>query len=390
MPQRRPSIREQFYERYGREPDSIWLSPGRVNLIGDHTDYQGGLALPIALPYSTRVAGRLRQDRMIHIYSDYGREDIHLPADDLSGLVKRRPLRGLMGFVAAVWHLLEYEQGIDLLILSTLPIASGLSSSASLSLGILAVMTELLGKPVVTEQLIAQARRVENDYLGVSSGILDPLAIARGRADFALLVDALRQDGRHVPFDYARYGLTLWIIDTQTPRTLAASGYDRRVRETQAASHVLGVPDLRRATPDSVERLTDPVLRARARHVVRENQRVELTVAAAGAGNWERVKSLFWASHQSLSEDFMVSTPVLDQTVGWLREMGVGARLTGAGFGGSAVALAASEQGEEMARRLTEHYRDKGWTLPRFLEVRRPAQGLRKVTEDKVPEDVID
>lgn len=86
----------------------------------------------------------------------------------------------------------------------------------------------------------------------------------------------------------------------------------------------------------------------------------------------------------------MVSTPVLDQTVGWLREMGVGARLTGAGFGGSAVALAASEQGEEMARRLTEHYRDQGWTLPRFLEVRRPAQGLRKVTEDKVPEDVID
>ncbi len=377
------SLQEQFFERFGQEPDSIWQSPGRINLIGDHTDYQGGLALPIAVPYSTWVLGRMRADQTIRVYSDYGQEEIHIQIPSMRSLAQNRPLRGLAGFVMAAWDLLRCEQGMDLLIVSTLPVATGLSSSASLSLGLLATMAEIMGQSVPQEQMIALARMIENEYLGVNSGILDPLAIAKGRANSALLVDALLQDARPVPFDYAQNGMSLWIIDTQTPRTLAASEYDKRVWETQEASRMLGVANLRDANGQSIERLADPVLRARARHVIRENQRVEWTVEAAQDGDWDRVKSLFWASHQSLSQDFMVSTAVLDQTVEWLQEMGIGARLTGAGFGGSVVALAYLGQGEDITRRLTQAYCEKGWHSPIFLEVRSPAEGLHKLTYER-------
>ncbi len=378
------SLRQQFYQHFGKEPASMWQSPGRINLMGDHTDYQGGLALPIAVPYSTWVAGRLRDDQTIRGFSDFGQEDIHLEAQFVPSLVRQKPLRGLVGFVAATWDILGLEQGIDLYIASTLPIASGLSSSASLSLGILATVRELFGKSVLPEKMVPDARRIENEYLGVNSGILDPLAIALGRADFALLVDALVQDAHPVPFDYAGKGMSLWIIDTQTPRTLASSGYDQRVWECQQATHMLGVSFLRQATMKAIRGLTDSVLQARARHVVKENQRVRWTVSAAQGGDWDRVKFLFWASHWSLSQDFMVSTPVLDQTVMWLQEMGVGARLTGAGFGGSVIALGDVVQGKEIIRRLTMAYTDKGWQSPRFLEVARPAAGLHKVIPDNI------
>ena len=379
MPTIPQALLEQFNTRFGGCPDTIWQAPGRINLIGDHTDYQGGLALPIAVPYGTWIAAKMRSDGDINVYSDYRNTATQLSVDLIPQAVVNRPLSGLMGFIVAVWHLLGINNGADISIMSTLPVASGLSSSAALSLGLLAAMTDMQGTNLSTRHLVSQARRIENNYLGVDSGILDPLAIALGKADFALVVDALAQDGYHVPFDYAGEGQSLWIIDTLTPRRLAASGYDQRVTETRSASERLGISCLREATVDQVNQIADPVLRMRAQHVVWENRRVTWTVEAAARHDFERVKQLFWESHWSLSENFEVSTPLLDQTVTWLQAMGIGARLTGAGFGGSLIALADNGQDQEISQLLIKRYTENGWTLPRLLEVPRPAQGLHKL-----------
>ncbi|WP_053958942.1 galactokinase [Sulfobacillus thermosulfidooxidans] len=380
MPVREKTFVNHFAQLFGESPQSVWESPGRVNLIGDHTDYQGGFALPIAVPYSTWIAARLRPDEEIHVYSDYLHDQrVDLSLNAVSQLAKNKPLSGLLGFVVGVWDLLGVNTGANILLMSTLPVASGLSSSASLSLALLAALSDLTEHPYDAKTLIRLARQVENVYLGVESGILDPLAIVRGQRDCAIFVDALAEEGQPVAFHYAQAGKLLFIIDTRTPRTLAGSGYHERVKETQRAQDILGIPCLRFASAHDIDQLTDPVLQARTRHIVRENQRVQSTIAAAERGDWNQVNQLLWDSHQSLSRDFMVSTPVLDETVAWLQDMGVGARMTGAGFGGSVVALGDSDQYTAIESVLTRRYREQRWTLPRVLTVPRPADGLHKV-----------
>ncbi|OLZ08850.1 galactokinase [Sulfobacillus thermosulfidooxidans] len=380
MPVRAETLVNHFSQLFGKPPQSVWESPGRVNLIGDHTDYQGGFALPIAVPYSTWIAAQLRPDEEIHVYSDHLPDQrVDLPLETVSRLAQKKPLSGLLGFVVAVWDLLGVTTGANILLMSTLPVASGLSSSASLSLALLAALSDLCQRPHDAKTLIRLARQVENVYLGVESGILDPLAIVCGQRDCAIRVDALAEEGQPVSFNYAQAGKSLFIIDTRTPRTLAGSGYHERVKETKEASDILGIPCLRFASDQNIDQLTDPVLKARTRHVIGENQRVQATIEAAERGDWSRVNQLLWDSHQSLSRDFMVSTPVLDETVAWLQDMGVGARVTGAGFGGSVVALGDCEQQADIEALLIRRYQENRWALPRVLTVLRPADGLHKV-----------
>ncbi len=370
---------EQFFQLYGEAPESVWVAPGRVNLIGDHTDYQGGYALPIALPYATWVAARRREDSMVHVATDYRQEHWSLTAQRRQDMIRGpRPLAGLAAFIAAVWEILAVSRGADLWLATEIPVASGLSSSAALSLGLLAAARDWQGAPASSSDLIHQAMQVENDYLGVDSGILDPMAIVLAQQDYALWIDAGKEDARPVAFDYAHDGQCLWVIDTHSPRTLASSGYQERVHETAEACRRLEVCCLSQASLEEVEKIPDPVLRSRSRHVVTENGRVLETVEAAAQKHWDRVKQLFWESHQSLRDDYGVSTPVLDATVARLKELGVGARLTGAGFGGSVIALGAWGDGAVIERELRALYSEQGWDPPGIMPVDHPARGLHR------------
>ncbi len=373
-------VARHFEERYRIPPDVIWESPGRVNLMGDHTDYQGGFALPIAVPYATWIAAARTDGTTVRVATDYHDESVTLSETFRAAAVQSSGnLSGVGGFVTAVWDILGNPEGADLLLLTDLPVASGLSSSAALSVGLIAAVSSLAGEALPPASLIRMARRVENRYLGVDSGILDPMAIVLAEEGQALWVDAAREEGKTVPFAYAQAGACLWIIDTRAPRTLAGSGYQDRVRECAEAAEVLGVPWLKDADETMVARLPEGVLRRRARHVVSENARVRETVAAAAQGDWPRVSQLFWDSHESLATDFMVSTAQLDDTVRVLRGLGIGARLTGAGFGGSVIALGPSEQDGEVRTALQRLYQAKGWPAPGVMPVKRPARGLCQV-----------
>ena len=373
-------VKEPFTNRFHRPSETVWKAPGRVNVIGDHTDYQGGFALAIAVPYSTWIAAARREDGIVRAVSDYENTQIVMTASQREQMIEGpRPLSGLAGFLTAIWDLMEVSDGADLWIGTTLPVASGLSSSAALCLGLLATVSHWQAPSVSAYSLATLAQQVENRYLGVQTGILDPLAIALAQDGSALWVNAAQTEGHSVAFDYARGDQRLWIVDTQSPRILAGGGYQQRVRETQAACAELGVDMLSEAALEDVERLADPILRSRSYHVLTENQRVLDTIEAASQGHWDRVRTLFWESHASLSRDYAVSTPRLDATVACLQTLHIGARLTGAGFGGAVIALGPADQTEEMEDALGRLYRQEGWGTPAFLPVPMPVRGLERV-----------
>jgi galactokinase len=290
------------------------FAPGRVNLIGDHTDHTGGLALPAALDLGTTVEGEPGGDAVV-LTSDA------FPGTAVVPLDVGDPARfaGWARYVAGVVAEVRPAVGFTGRVTSTLPIGAGLSSSASLELAIAAA----LGADLEPRSLAALGQRAEHRASGVPCGILDQLASAAGVAGHALLLDTSTLDVTPVPVPDS---IELRVVDSGQRRSLDASAYASRSAEARAAS------------PDS----DDPVLRRRARHVVSENERVLAAVAALRAGDGVALGALFTASHRSLADDFEVSTPALDALVARLgATAGVhGARLTGAGFGGCVVAAA--------------------------------------------------
>jgi len=300
-----------------------------VNLIGDHTDYTGGLALPMALNLGTTVEGDLGGE-MVRLRSDGedGEAAVPLSIED-----PRAVEPAWARYVAGVVWAVRPRVGFDGRVTTTLPIGAGLSSSAALEVA-MALALGFAGSPL---ELALACQQAEQRASGVPSGILDQLASASGVAGHALLMDchALTVTPVPVPDD-----VEVVVVDSGQARTLATSAYGDRRAACEAAEDRIG--PLRTATVADVERLEDPVLRSRARHVVTENQRVQGFSAALSAGRLVECGRLMVESHRSLAEDFEVSTPRLDALVATLTATpGVfGARLTGAGFGGCVVALA--------------------------------------------------
>jgi galactokinase len=357
-------LRERFARAFGGPPELIVRSPGRVNLIGEHTDYNDGWVLPAALDRGTDVAARPRDDRMLRVVAPLLHAEDLVPLDDLrpaEGPEWTRYVRGSAALVAESGCVLP---GADLLIDSDLPVGAGLSSSASLELGVAMALLHLAGVTWDTGRLARLGQRVENEIVGVRSGIMDQLAVAGGTAAHAVLIDCRSLTIEQVPLP-AR--VRILILDTAVPRTLAGSAYNDRRAECESALTALRLaqPDLRAlrdVTPELLAteegRLKDVELR-RARHVVSENQRVLHAAAALRADDIEAFGRLMRASHASLRDDYEVSGPELDAIVDIAVETdGVfGARLTGAGFGGCAVALVAADLAEHAAGTITERYR---------------------------------
>ena len=316
----------------------IVSAPGRVNLIGDHTDYTGGLVLPMVLDVATTITGDFTDDHVWHLVSDDEPlpVTVSLPIDDPARI---EPRWGR--YVAGVLHELEQAgvapRGFTGRVSTTIPIGSGLSSSAALEIAVARVAT--VERPMPPTDMAQLCQRAEHVASGVPCGIMDQLCIAAGQPGHATLIDCRDLTVEHVPIPSA-VAVTVEFI---APRTLAGSEYADRVAETTAVERIIG--PLRDASLESLTAIADETLRRRAHHVISENQRVLDFVAALRRANWTEAGRLMTESHWSLSHDFETSNATMDAAVErTLRGPGVlGARMTGGGFGGCVVALRSVE-----------------------------------------------
>jgi galactokinase len=370
----------QFRDWYGAQPEGVWHAPGRVNLIGEHTDYNEGWVLPFALDRGVAVAAARRGDGVLAIRSR--QEPAGGIETELSSLTPGS-VPGWAAYPAGVaWALREAGHragGAGLAIDSDLPQGAGLSSSAALECATAVALTSLYGLTVPREELAVLARRAENEMVGVPSGIMDQSASLLSRAGHALLLDCRSGETSLVPFNPPAAGLCLLVIGTRVRHALSDGRYSLRRQECEQAAQALGVPSLRDVSDSSqVPGIGDPVLARRARHVVSDNQRVLETVALLRAGDLAGMGPLLTASHASLRDDFEISWPQADAAVEAACQAGaLGARMVGGGFGGSVIALAEAD-GTVVCEAVSEEFARRGWQAPTFLPAP-PSAGARQL-----------
>ncbi|MGH3391460.1 MAG: galactokinase [Actinomadura sp.] len=372
-------LAEHFHEVYRRAPEGVWHAPGRVNLIGEHTDYNDGLVLPFALARGVSVAAARRDDGVLELRSRQAAEPATVRLDTLApGATK-----GWASYAAGVaWALRTAGHpvaGASLLIDSDLPQGAGLSSSAALECAVQLALCELSGLDIPRPDQARLAQRAENEFVGMPCGIMDQSAALLCTADHALLLDCRSGLSTQVPL--ALDGLTLLVIDTRAAHELVAGEYAARRSQCERAAEALGVPALRDVEDlaAALAALDDPVLRRRVRHVVTENHRVEATVGLLRAGAGTEVGAMLTAAHLSLRDQFEVSWPEADVTVEEAVRAGArGGRMVGGGFGGSVIVLTPSDSAGTVRDAVLTAYADRDWTEPAFLEAT-PADGAQRL-----------
>jgi len=367
-----PAVRELFRSRFGGTADGLWFAPGRANLMGEHTDYNEGYVLPFALGQGIVAAAARRTDRRLVLCSA---QEPGGPAEVFLDDLEPGRVTGWVAYPAGVaWALAcaGYQvPGACIAIDSDLPTGAGLSSSAALECVTALALTELAGLAIDRRELAAIARRAENDFVGVPSGIMDQSASLLTRRGHALLLDCRSLDSSQVPFDPAASGAGLLLINTRASHELTAGEYGRRRTECEQAARLLGVPSLRYLTDVAeLDRLTDPVLRRRARHVVTDDQRVLEVVGlltSASGDAYPEIGRLLTQAHVSLRDDFEISWPEADVAVAEALAAGaLGARMIGGGFGGSVLALVRADATDAVRAAVAKAYAGRSWTAPEF------------------------
>ncbi len=337
---------DAFTERFGAAPEGVWAAPGRVNVIGEHTDYNGGHVLPVALPHTTRAALARRDDgRLVLVSLQHPDADVDVAVADLAPGTPG----GWAGYPAGVVDQVRASVpgGLSLLVDGDVPAGAGLSSSAALECAVALAVSDLLGLGLAPDDLVDVARRAENDFVGAPTGILDQSASVLCTAGHALHLDTRDRSSEQVPLDLAAAGLALLVVDSGTTHDHAVGGYGDRRRECEEGARRLGVeflcdvPDVAGLAALDDGTAEGAVLLRRARHVVTEDARVAEVVALLRAGADPReIGPVLTAGHASLRDDFEISVPELDAVVEVALDAGAhGARMVGGGFGGSAVAL---------------------------------------------------
>lgn len=374
-------VRELFEETFGAAPEGVFSAPGRVNIIGEHVDYQDGLCLPMAISHRCFVAASRTDTGILRLRSAQaeGTEEVAVAELDPAAA------GGWTAYVAGVvWALGDViartdgarGAGLDIVVDGYVPLGAGLSSSASLECAVAQAVDSLLGLGTTPLERVRASIRAETEFAGASTGGLDQSASVLCEEGHALLLDCRDFSTRPVPWDLAGQGLALLITDTRAEHSHVDGEYVARRRDSETAARLLEVPTLRDVEAADLEghlaRIEDPVIRRRARHVITEIERVREfdRVLASGSvrENVVELGALLNASHDSLREDYEVTVPQLDVAVDAARAAGAhGARMTGGGFGGSTIALVEADAAETVAAAIAADFAGRGFTAPVFF-----------------------
>jgi galactokinase len=370
-----------FVDTFGRPPAGVWAAPGRINLIGEHTDYSGGFALPFALPRLALCAAAPRSDGRLLVSSLQAPPAPAIPAD-----LSPSGVDGWAAYPAGVvWALRELGLdvgGLELLLDSDVPIGAGLASSAALTCSVALACNDLYGLALGGTRLALAAQRAENDFVGVPVGVMDQLAAMHGRPGHALFLDTRSLAVEPVPVDPRVAGLELLVVDTRATHALIGGEYAARRHDCEAATWLLG-RSLRDVSPGDLACLADADDRLfrRARHVVTENARVLDAVSALRLGaDPRRIGPLLTASHESLRDDFEVSCAELDCAVESALAAGAyGARMTGGGFGGCAIVLVDAHAVDEVSSAVRRAFAARRFARLPAMFLAKPAAGARRL-----------
>jgi len=370
-------LRSRFEDKYASSP-RIYRAPGRVNLIGEHTDYNDGFVLPCAIDFATYVAAAQRSDRTIHAASLNFEQELDLDLDKPAPQTDKTWTRYVQGVGVILERSGRRLIGADLLIDSDVPLGAGLSSSAALEISAAFALATLAGHTLDGMELAKIGQAAEHEFAGVRSGIMDQFASVFGQAEKALFLDCRSLEWKSVSTAEAQFV----ICNTKTSHDLAEGEYNKRRGECEAAAEFFGKASLRDVLFDDFNHRSKEmphVLRKRARHVLTENERVLRAVDALTEGDLDTFSRLLNESHESLRDDFEVSSKELDLMVGLARRNGaIGARMTGGGFGGCTINLLKIEDPADFIEKMTGDYRDKTGITPEIYPCK-ASEGVREL-----------
>jgi galactokinase len=367
------SAAELFEKQFGYKPAGVWSAPGRVNLIGEHTDYNEGFVLPFAIDRRTYAAVGLRDDQLARIASSFAGEVIEFEISKIS----KGAVAGWSAYPLGVaWALVQAgatSQGFDLYVESNVPVGAGLSSSAAIECSVAIALNDLWGAGLSKNVLAKVGQKAENEIVGAPTGIMDQTASLFGQADHAVFLDCRTLDAKATALSLKENGLEIVVMDTRVAHRLTDGGYAARRASCEKAAELLGVSSLRHVTIESLEassHLLDDVVYKRAKHVVTENERVEKTVKLLSELGPKSIGQLMIDSHSSMRDDFQISITELDVAVETaMSEGAVGARMTGGGFGGAAIAIIDSQKVAGLTMAVIEKFQKEGFEKPEIFKV---------------------
>lgn len=371
------SLIRTFRKIFHSFPEVYSSAPGRINIIGEHTDYNLGYVLPSAIHLRTSFLAARRKDRKVRVWANNFNQEQSFSIDKLTSCGKK----GWIDYVKGIYWVLKRKgaalDGIDALVHGNIPLGSGLSSSAALEVSVINALDELCNLKIAPLEMAKLAQKAENDFVGVRCGLMDQFVSVFGQKNRAVFLDCEKLEFAHIPLRLDKERLGILVYDTGIRRELASSEYNKRRLESAEAFEILkksGVKNYKNLTlPSLREKRNDlkGILFKRARHVVTENERVKQAVTSLQKDDFEKLGDLLFQSHQSLREDYEVSCPELDllYQCGKSFPSCLGARLTGAGFGGSGIALVRKGNIQAFKQMLLDSAKQHGYPLPAFHEV---------------------
>jgi len=367
------SAAESFLARFGSTPDGVWSAPGRVNLIGEHTDYNEGFVLPFAINRRTFAALSLRADGVARVASSFTDEVVEIEIAKISN----QNVTGWSGYPLGVaWALAQAgakPQGFDLVVDSNVPVGAGLSSSAAIECSVALGLNDLWTAGLDRSALAKIGQRAENEIVGAPTGIMDQTASLFGVLDHVVFLDCRSLEVEAIPLGLKQNGLEIVVMDTKVSHRLVDGGYAARRAACESGALALGAASLRNVDLHDLkqaEQLLDPLVFKRVRHVVTENARVLETVQLLKESGPLKIGSQLYASHESMRDDFEISIDELDCAVEVAMNSGaIGARMTGGGFGGAAIALIETEKIAGLESAVQAEFESRGYLKPELFSV---------------------
>ena len=371
-----------FIKHFGTEPTGVWSAPGRVNLIGEHTDYNEGFVLPFALDRRTFAAMSSRTDGIARVASGFTDEVVEIPIEQIS----KESVSGWSGYPLGVaWALIQAgakPSGFDLYVESDVPVGAGLSSSAAIECSVAMGLNDLWDADLDRSALAKIGQKAENEIVGAPTGIMDQTASLFGVADHVVFLDCRSLASEAIPLGLQQNSLEIVVMDTKVSHRLVDGGYAARRAACEEGAKQMGVSSLRELAVADLARakvLLDPLVYKRTKHVVTENFRVLETVELLKSSGPQAIGELLYASHESMRDDFEISIEELDCAVETAMGIGaVGARMTGGGFGGAAIALIHSSKVAELKTAVSKSFEARGFAKPELFSVLADAGARRE------------